>query len=73
MGVGGLNVSMALEKLEKNEVHNEARAGTKKKVEQSEIGLTRVARSPPQCRGPISPRAINTNNRHISPPPNLDE
>lgn len=43
-----------------------------KKVEESEIGLTRVATTP-QWRGPISPRAINTNNRHISPPPNLDE
>lgn len=43
------------------------------KVENSEIGLTRVARSSPQWRRPISPQAINTNNRHISLPPNLDE
>lgn len=45
----------------------------KKQVEKSEIGLTRVARSSPQWRRPISPQAINTNNRHISPWSNLDE
>lgn len=42
-------------------------------VEKSELGLTWVARSFPQRRRPISPQAINTNNRHISPPSNLDE
>lgn len=45
----------------------------KKRVEKSEIGLTRVARSSPQRRRPISPQAINSNNRHISPPCYLDE
>lgn len=44
-----------------------------KKVENSETGLTRVARSSPQWRRPISPQAINTNNRHISSLSNLEE
>ena len=43
------------------------------KVEKSAIVLTRVARSSPQRRRPISPRAINTNNRRNSPPSYLDE
>lgn len=42
-------------------------------VRKSEIGLTRVARSSPQWRRPISPQAINTNNRHISPLSYRDE
>lgn len=40
---------------------------------ESEIGLTQVAGLSSQWRRPISPQAINTNNRHSSPASNLDE
>ena len=43
------------------------------RMEKSEIGLTRVARSSPQWRRPRSPQAINTINRPISPWSSLDE
>lgn len=42
-------------------------------AQRSEIGLTRVARSSPRRRRPISPQAINTNKRHIALPSTYDE